>query len=302
MIERSDKPFALNKGDTVAAVLPSGPPDVEKFTAGCKWLTEQGFNVKVAPGAVDRKVRYLAGSNEQRLAELRDAYSDPAVRAVYCGRGGYGAMHLLTELTRVVGANPPKLVIGFSDVTAIGCALWKHRVPWLHAPLLTTIASEPDETKAHLLALASGYGRSRELFGKATVRSGRVTGPLIGGSLSLLSALCGTPFMPDFTQAILFIEDVGEKPYRLDRMWMQLALAGALRAVAGVVIGHLTRCDADDHTGLAVLSELASQLGVPVATGFQFGHEAPNYAMPFGAMCTFDADAMRVTIDEDIVV
>jgi muramoyltetrapeptide carboxypeptidase len=300
-MQRADAPWALRRGDTVAAVLPSGPPDVERFDAGCRWLAEQGFTVRVQPGASARKQRYLAGTSAERLAELSDAYKDPNVRAVWCGRGGYGAMHLLDGFLDVVKTAPPKLVIGFSDVTAIGCALWREKVPWLHAPLLTTIAAEPRETQEHLLAIASGEGRGRKLHGAATVRTGRTKGTLLGGSLSLLSALCGTPYFPDLTGAVLFIEDVGEKPYRLDRMWMQLVLAGALNGVAGVMIGHLTNCDGPDHTALEVLSDLARALNVPAAAGFRFGHEAPNFAVPFGAEATLHADAPYLVIESEIV-
>ena len=302
MIARPDTPWALRSGDTVAAVLPSGPPDVEKFAAGCRWLEAQGFKVRLDPAAAQRKQRYLAGTRQERLAELVRAYKDPDVRAVYCGRGGYGAMHILDAFAEAVAASPPKLVIGFSDVTALGCVLWKHKIPWLHAPLLTTIAQEPPETQQHLLAIAAGDGRRRALHGTAMIRGGAAQGELIGGSLSLLSALCGTPYMPSLAGAVLFIEDVGERPYRLDRMWMQLVLSGALTHVAGVVVGHLTKCDAEDHKGIDVLSELIAALGVPAASGFQFGHEAPNYAVPFGARCSFDANGQVVVIEDEIVV
>jgi muramoyltetrapeptide carboxypeptidase len=300
MIARADASWALRPGDTVAAVLPSGPPNVANFDAGVAWLKEQGFKVRVGNSA--RKHRYLAGTSAERFAEFAAAYQDPAVRAVYCGRGGYGAMHLLPQLDAVFASHPPKLVIGFSDVTALGCGLWKHKIPWLHAPLLTTVAAEPTETQQHLLALAAGEGRGRTLHGTKTVRYGLAKGELIGGSLSLLSALCGTPYMPSLRGAVLFIEDVGERPYRLDRMWMQLKLAGALDELTGVMIGHLTKCDAEDHTGLEVLSELVAALDVPAASGFQFGHEAPNFAVPFGARCAFDADARQVTIESEIVI
>src|SRR5262245_46679790 len=115
MIARSDVPFALSPGDTVAAVLPSGPPDVEKFAAGVAWLRAQGFTVREPQDVAQRKHRYLAGSRQERLQELSAAYADPSVRAVYCGRGGYGAMHLLDAFSEVIVHNPAKLVIGFSD-------------------------------------------------------------------------------------------------------------------------------------------------------------------------------------------
>jgi muramoyltetrapeptide carboxypeptidase len=308
MSERRDLPYALRPGDTISAVLPSGPPDLTRFDAGVMWLESQGFKVRVAPGARDRVHRYTAGTVQERGDELCAAYADPSVRALYCGRGGYGAMHLLDRFLEVVATNPPKLVIGFSDVTALGCALWQKNVPWLHAPLLTTVASEPAQTQAHLLALATGDGRRATLSGAATIRDGKARGRLIGGSLSLLSALCGTPYMPDLKGAVLFLEDVGERPYRLDRMWMQLKLSGALAGVAAVILGHFTACDAPlsgrapEHAALSVMSELARALDVPSASGFAFGHEAPNFAVPFGAMASFDAEALQVVVEEEIVV
>jgi muramoyltetrapeptide carboxypeptidase len=294
-------PYALHPGDTIAAVLPSGPPDLARFDAGVAWLESKGFKVRVGPKARGRVHRYLAGSAAERLEELVQAYVDPDVRAVFCGRGGYGAMHLLDAFSTAARASWPKLVIGFSDITALGLALWQDNVPWLHAPLLTSLAFETEETQAHMLAIAAGNGRGRELAGKATIRSGRCEGRLIGGSLSLLSAMCGTPYMPDLSGAILFIEDIGEQPYRLDRMWMQLVLSGALRGVAGVMLGHLTKCDAETYTGLEVMSELIAALNVPAASGFAFGHEAPNFAVPFGARATLDADARTLRLLDEIV-
>ena len=207
-------------------------------------------------------------------------------------------MRLLPRLEPIIASAPPKLVIGFSDITALGCLLWKYGVPWLHAPLLTSVAYEPDETRAHALSIAAGDGRFKRLVGETTIRPGRCDGRLVGGSLSLLSAMVGTPYMPDLTDPILFIEDIGEKAYRLDRMWQQLLLAGCLRGVAGVVLGYLTKCD----EGLEVMSELISALNVPAARGFGFGHEAPNWAVPFGGRAAFDADSKSVVFESEIVI
>jgi muramoyltetrapeptide carboxypeptidase len=271
------KPPPLVAGSTVTAVASAGPPDHDKFNRGVEAIRALGLNVSVPADLLARKTRYLAGSAEDRLSELRSAY---AQGTVWAARGGYGSMHLLTPLD-FNGA--PQLLIGFSDFTAIGCAMLKHDVPWVHGPLFTTIADEPAETQAHLLSVLQGRARGLSIKGE-TLRAGRAEGPLIGGSLALLAALAGTAYFPRTRGAILFLEDVGEQPYRLDRLWTQLELAGAFDGIAGLLLGHFTDCEPRDksYTSRDVLHALAERAGVPTLVGVPFGHVAPNFAIPCG--------------------
>jgi muramoyltetrapeptide carboxypeptidase len=195
----------------------------------------------------------------------------------------------------------PKLVVGFSDVVAIHAALNRAGLVTVHGPVVTQLGRAPEEAVLHLEALLSGRAPragaweapapGAGLVGEATLRAGRATGPLLGGTLTMLSHLCGTPFAPRLEGAILFLEDVGEKPYRLDRDLTHLGLAGALDGVAAVALGRFTDCDEGTVKGLAVVREAVAALGVPAVEGFPAGHEDRNLAFPLGARATLVAPA-----------
>lgn len=285
------KPPPLREGSFVTAVASAGPPDHEKFAKGAAAVRALGFEVRVPAGLLERRTRYLAGSVTERLDEFRAAY---LAGAVWAARGGYGTMHLLPQLDAICSA-PPQLLIGFSDFTALGCALLRHDRPWLHAPLFTTLADEPDASREHLLALLQGRARGRSIAGE-TLRPGRAEGTLVGGSLALLAALTGTAYFPKTRGAILFLEDIGEQPYRLDRMWTQLTLAGAFDGIAGLVLGHFSDCEPRDksYTSREVLAELASHVLAPTLINVPFGHVAPNYAIPCGVRGAIDGGALHL--------
>ncbi len=204
-------------------------------------------------------------------------------------------MHILERFSPT-----PKLLIGFSDFTAVGCALWKKEIPWIHGPLFTTLADEPKESIEHLLSVAQGRATGKALHGETLVK-GNVRGRLIGGSLSLLTALAGTAFFPSFKDAIIFLEDVGEQPYRIDRMFAQLALAGAFKEAAGLALGAFSLCEPRDQSYAFkdVLRELALRTGLPCVWNLPFGHVSPNFAVPFGALAELDGD--RLVLCEEIV-
>ena len=285
------KPPPLLAGKLVTAVASAGPPDPEKFARGVAAVRALDFDVRVPDDLLSRRTRYLAGSVAARLDEFRSAYR---AGAVWAARGGYGTMHLLTQLDALF-AGAPQLVIGFSDVTALGCAMLRHGLPWVHAPLFTTIADEPLETQAHLLAVLQGKARGRRIAGE-TLAEGRAEGTLVGGSLALLAALAGTDYFPRTRGAILFLEDVGEQPYRLDRMWTQLELAGAFDGIAGLVLGHFSDCEPRDksYTCREVLVQLAERVGVPTLIGVPFGHATPNFAIPCGVRGAIEGGALHL--------
>jgi muramoyltetrapeptide carboxypeptidase len=242
--------------------------------------------------------RYLAGDDARRSEEWREAVADPEARAIFCARGGYGAMRILPGVDPAPLLVSPKLLVGFSDITALHALLNRAGLATVHGPVLTQLGRAPGAAVDHLLALltqapppdADGSpGPGAGLVGQAVIRPGRVEGPLLGGSLTLLAHLCGTPWQPSLAGAILAIEDVDERPYRLDRYLTQLRLSGALRGVAGVALGLFTDCDAPGIHGLEVVREWAAELGVPAVEGFPFGHEDGNLALPLGARATLIA-------------
>jgi muramoyltetrapeptide carboxypeptidase len=294
------RPPLLHPGDVVHVVAPSGPVDPDNLARGVAVLRDVfGLEVRMRPDVVARR-GYLAGDDGRRLAEWREAASDRDTKAIFCARGGYGAMHLLPRLEPTRLLHPPKWVVGFSDVTVLHAALNRAGLVTLHAPLVTTLGCATSEALQHLGALlfgtgdaareaAGSVGPGRGCAGTGVIRPGRASGTLLGGSLTLLAHLCGTPWLPPLHGAVLFFEDVGEKPYRLDRYLTQLRLAGALDGVQGVCVGHLTACDADGQTGAEVVRELVHALGVPAIEGVAAGHADHNLALPLGSVVTLIA-------------
>jgi muramoyltetrapeptide carboxypeptidase len=278
-------------------VAPASPFDPAVLEAGLAVLRGPlGLRPRFRPD-LSARAGYLAGDDGRRLEEWREAVADREARAIFCARGGYGAMRLLPAIDPAPLLADPKLLVGFSDLTALHALLNRAGLATVHGPVVTQLGRAPADAVTHLKALLFGeaprpaaWGAPEPgagLAGGATVTAGRARGRLLGGSLALLSHLCGTPWMPLLEGAILLLEDVGERPYRLDRYLTQLALAGALRGLAGVAVGQLTDCDGE--AGAEVVRRLVGALGVPAAEGFPFGHEDRNLALPLGPQATLVA-------------
>lgn len=284
-------PPALRPGDPVRIVAPAGPFDRASFERGLEVLSRR-YHPTFDPG-IFSSTRYLAGDDDRRLAELQGALSDPGNRAVFCARGGYGSMRILPKLR--FDAAPPRAVVGFSDITAIHCAMQVQGLASLHGPVMTQLGRLPESDVERLFSILEG-AVPEPIQGTGCVVPGTVEGPLLGGNLSVLTRLLGTPFMPNLTGAILLIEDIGERPYRLDRMWTHLALTGALHSVRGIVLGDFTGCEEKDATYSSgeVLTELAREVGVPCARGFRVGHGEVNQAVPLGLSVRLEADSAQL--------
>lgn len=270
-------------------MAPSGPFDEEAFDAGVAFLRTR-YEVRV-DDEVRAKAGYLAGDDTRRLAELHRALDEDGTRAIVCARGGYGATRLLEHLDVAQVRRAAKRLVGFSDVTALH-ALWARAgVESTHGPMVAWLGKADDAARAEWVA--SIEGRPLAVRGLETITHGRAEGPLLGGNLAVLAALVGTPFAPPLAGAVLFLEDVGEAPYRIDRLLTQLRQAGWFREVRGVVLGEFARCAPGAH-GVPVedvLTERLADLGVPVARGLDAGHGAINLALSFGAAVTLDVDA-----------
>jgi muramoyltetrapeptide carboxypeptidase len=280
-------------------VAPASPFEPAALEAGLAVLRDAlGLHPRLRSDITSRR-GYLAGDDARRLEEWREAVADPEARAIFCARGGYGSMRLLAAIDPAPLLARPKLLVGFSDVTALHALLNRAGLATVHGPVVTQLGRAPVEAVAHLAALLFGGAPhpgaweapapGAGLAGGATLTPGRAAGPLLGGSLAMLAHLCGTPFFPPLDGAILVLEDVGERPYRLDRCLTQLGLAGALRQVAGVAVGQLTGCDDGDGAAAEAVRGLVRALGVPAAEGFPFGHEDRNLALPLGPRATLVA-------------
>jgi muramoyltetrapeptide carboxypeptidase len=283
------KPRALRPGGTIGVVAPASAVDPEKLAAGEDRWRKAGFRV-VRRDDLLAKCRYLAGDDARRAAELMQMIADPQVEAIVCARGGYGSPRILPRLDPALVRAARKPLIGFSDVTAL--LLWQRRHAGLmgfHGPMLDRGGDLSDEEMEAIVAALEGSGAPPVLRGVPGAGR-RAEGRLVGGSLSMLAASLGTRWEVDTRGAILLLEDVGERPYRIDRMLEQLRQAGKLDRAVGIGLGRFDRCDEPDGSvGVDdVLRETLDALGVPWVAGLPFGHGAPNLPWPVGARARLD--------------
>jgi muramoyltetrapeptide carboxypeptidase len=300
------RPPALRPGSRVALVAAAGPVPASGVDRAMERVRAFGWE-PVAGQYCRGRVGYLSGSDAERAADLNDALRDPSVDAVWFLRGGYGTMRILDGIDWPALARHPKALIGYSDNTAVHLAANAVGVVAFHGPHPHTPAF-PDFARDGLLRVLSSTEPAGVLplpaEGRAETLSGGVAeGPLVGGNLSLLSATMGTPYAVQPEGAILFREEVGEQPYRLDRLLAHLRLAGVLDAVAGIAVGGVTETPGENGDALAreVLHDALHGLGVPVAIGFPFGHIDDNWTLPVGARARLDADAGTLALLEPAV-
>jgi len=285
----------LSKGDTVAVVSPGFGVRAADLAAGVKRLDELGFRVVTGDHVLDRD-GYLAGSDAARAEDLNRAIARPEVRAVWFARGGYGAARLLDRVRWDRLTRAPKTLIGYSDVTALfAAASLRTACACLYGPVVAELGDARHYHLGSLRAALRGEPSVVRFPRSAVVRSGRVRGPLVGGNLTVLVHLLGTRYAPDPRGAILFLEDVGEPAYRLDRMLTHLRMSGWLRGVAGVVLGSFEaaprRSFLRDRPVADLVRETFAPLGVPVVTGLRAGHVPGKHTLAFGCEARLDTRA-----------
>ena len=305
------KPPRLKKGDTVAMITPGSFLDDEGLEKAVK--NAEGLGCKVVLSKNIRKqYGFIAGTDEQRLEDLHWAFSDKKINAVWCARGGYGCSRLLPKINYNLIKKNPKILIGFSDVTALINAIYfKTGLITFHGPVA---ASEfTDFTKKHLEAvLMEGKERheinlptDEELIEKPIkLNAKKIKGELAGGNLSLLAAMAGTPYAVDFNNKIALIEDIGEKPYRIDRMLTQLRQACNLNKACGIALGDFSDCDSDKENSLTLEQTLKDRLtfnGVPVGYRFPFGHTSNHCTLPIGIKVELDVENDKIILLESAV-
>jgi muramoyltetrapeptide carboxypeptidase len=308
MARRSGRllPAPLRPGDTVALVSPSGaledPFDLE---IAQEVLEALGFRARVGRHAAGRW-GHLAGDDAARAADLNAAFADPEVRAVVCARGGSGAARLLPLIDYDAIRRNPKVLLGYSDITALHCAVHaKTGLVTFHGPTGTSSWNgfNADQFRRmflerELLAYRNLAERGDELVPRrnrtATITGGKARGELVGGNLTVLTALAGSPYLPDFKGKILFLEDVSEAPYRVDRMFSTLKLMGALDGLAGFIFGECTKCDPGNGYGSLTLRQILDDyikpLGIPAYNGAMIGHIPRQFIVPVGGLVEMDAD------------
>lgn len=298
------KPRGLKKGDTIGIISPAGAVrDVAQFENAVNYFQLKGYNVKISEHSRAQK-RYLAGSDSERLYDLETFFYDEEVDAIICSRGGYGTVRILDKLDFDLIRLNPKIFVGYSDITSLLVNFVEQSgVVTFHGPLaLSDFGSKNiDEfTERNFFSILEGNfaGKFENSRSYTPVCKGKAEGTLVGGNLAVLASLCGTPYFPDLKGKILFLEDVSEPLYKIDRMFSQLRLAGVLTGVKGIILGDFTGLDEDTSVLADLAVESFSALDVPVGLGFAIGHERQKLTLPLGVKYSFDADAGILQIEE----
>lgn len=298
---------ALRPEGTIALIAPAGPAALDVERAG-QWMRARGYELRIFPGVYERD-GYLAGSDKVRLADLHNAFADPEIDAVFCLRGGYGTPRLLDSLDFDLLRANPKPFVGYSDITALHLAISRYAgFVTFHGPMLNAdlLGDKQQPTESSLFNLLRGHlSAGSELmhpvaYPLTTLEPGIACGRLLGGNLSMIAAVMGTPYEIDAEGIILLIEDVNEPIYRIDRLLTHLRLAGKLARIAGVLVGDVAGVD---NMALArLLKQTFAPLGIPVLAGWRSGHCDPNLTLPMGARVRLDAGEKRLVLEQDVVL
>ena len=307
MKRRLIKPHRLHFGDTIGLVAPGGHTDDAAIARAVAKIEQLGFRVR--QGANLRAVHgNYGGSVQQRCDDLHAMFRDPDVKAIWCIRGGSGCISLLSSLDYRLMRAHPKILIGYSDITALHLAIHRHAgLVTFHGPVAgSTLLMNPQPSYTIPMALENADRALTEPhFAVRTATHGQATGRLTGGNLSMVSALAGTPYAADFRKALLFIEEVNEAPYRIDRWMTQLDLSVGFRHAAGVMVGICENCVPNDGELSLTLDETLAlhlkPLVVPAVSGYSFGHIRHQFTLPVGIMARLDTLRQTVTLLEPSV-
>ena len=291
------KPQPLQKGDTLIAIAPSGTLRTpERLEKGLEVWRNRGFNVILQENYNDRD-GYLAGDDRTRRQALKQAWENPEYKAILCVRGGYGATRLLEDW-QWTDIKSPKWLIGFSDITALLWSLYSQNIVSLQAPVLTTIAEEPDWSLNRLFNYLEGKSIA-PLEGKGW-GNGKATGRLLPGNLTVATSILNTPIVPDLEDVILAFEDVSEAPYRIDRMLTQWRSSSHFDRIKGIALGRFSASEVSPSitswTVEEVLLDRLQDLSIPIVSDLPFGHDGVNACLPVGEKVLIDGDNGRLEL------
>jgi muramoyltetrapeptide carboxypeptidase len=309
-------PKAIQKGDTLGLISPSAATsDRMQFTFAKEALEALGFQVKLGANLTNRR-GHLAGTDEERAQDLNSMFADPEVKAIICIRGGSGAARILPLIDYQLIKKNPKPLMGYSDITAIHCAIQTQTgLITFHGPNGTGSWNSFNVKQFEQMFFEQGkityineQPKGDDLVVKTnriqTLKAGTIKGKILGGNLTVLTSLSGTPYYPDFKDAILFIEDIGEDPYKMDRMMSTLKLNGTLSKIKGFIFGQCSDCEPGGGYGSLsvdqVLDDYVLPLGIPAYTGAMIGHLPKQFIIPVGARVKMDASAGTIELLEPI--
>ena len=278
------KPRHLSPGDRIAIVAPAGKLKKGSLDQALKVLNSWNLEVIIGDHVYNTN-HYFSGTDEERLTDLQKAINDPTIGAILCARGGYGTTRIIDNLELKALKNYPKWIIGYSDITALHLKMLNENFLSIHGDVGTTLGSDHEATQALYELL---FNERSILQGAEPIRNGETTAEITGGNLSLIVDSLGGPNEIDSDGRILFIEEIGEKAYRIDRMMIQLLRAGKLNNLAGLAIGHFTYITSDvDYSWQEIITDIIKEFNYPVALGYKVGHEANNYPIIHGAKYKF---------------
>lgn len=309
------KPKRLKPGEAIGIISPaSSPNDLTKINNGVAYLEKLGYRVEVGKN-VGSQQGYLAGSDEQRLADLHDMFRNKNIRAIFSVRGGYGSGRLLDKIDYKLIRSNPKIFVGYSDINALQLAFFaKTGLVTFAGPMVAV--DFHDEVSAFTEEVFWRTITSNKKIGKIEnprkekfylLSKGRGSGRILGGNLTTMNSLLGTEYMPKLKGAILLLEDIHEAPYRIDRMLNQLRLAKILKQIQGVILGHFVDCSEPDpekqtFTLNQVIVEYFQNKKLPVLYNFKHGHVKDNITIPYGTKCTLNATRGYIEIPENAVL
>lgn len=312
------KPKQLCHGGTIGLAAPAGVINEAELQESVENIAKLGFKAKTNPGSLNRN-GYFAGTDKERAAMLMELFTDPEVDAIMCVRGGYGAARILPYLDFAAIRSNPKILIGYSDITALHAALYQQAgLVSFHGPVGTSTFNEysidnftrvlikPEQTALFYKSLTDGDKPENQL---TTIRTGTAAGTLFGGNLSIVASLIGTPYDVSYQGGIVYLEEVGEEPYRVDRMLTQMIQAGKFNGVRGVALGIFKNCQSKEKESginnsfslMEVLTDRLYPLGIPVVYGLSFGHVENKLTLPFGIRAEIDSGAGTLTLLETAV-
>ncbi|WP_165750454.1 LD-carboxypeptidase [Cellulophaga sp. Z1A5H] len=315
----SIKPKRLKKGDTIGLIAPGYAVKPEVLEKAKETLIKMGF----VPYHTERILwnhGYFSNTDTERAADVNEMFANPNIDGILCARGGYGCTRIMHLLEYELIKNNPKVLIGFSDITALANGIYSETgLITFHGPVGSTLDDDYSIQQLenviihpeNQLLIKNAVLKDEVLlnnpeFDRYMITTGKATGKLVGGSLTLINALIGTPHEIDFTDAIVFIEDVEEAPYRIDRMLTQLIEGATFKNAAAIMIGVCNGCDKPVSSGGFTLKEVIldrlKPLNIPAAYGMSFGHVKNNMTLPIGIKATFDADKMTLKLQEKSVL
>jgi muramoyltetrapeptide carboxypeptidase len=307
------KPPALKKGDVIGIVSPaSSPDDFTRIEQGVKYLESLGYRVKLGKH-IFKRYGYLSSTDDERADDLNEMFADEKVKAIICVRGGYGTPRLLDKVDYNLIKKKPKIFVGYSDITALQLAIFKKTGlvtfsgPMLAVDIYSNFDSFAEDFFWRILTSREKKIEIKNPNGVElnTLKSGKATGTLLGGNLSLIASIMGTKYQPSFNGSVLVIEDIGEEPYRIDRYLSQLKNSGVLYKINACILGQFTDCAPKEPEKSLTLEQIFNDylgnLRIPVISNLSYGHIPQKLTLPLGARVRVDAKRQKITIIESVL-